>query len=95
MNDRLKQPAVALIFATFAILMVQLVRSKSSVTKGQQRAVVVAAVIMLLFVALAAEASPELATGFAALLFISVLIGGTNVIDYLTMTLPHNLMGTN
>lgn len=86
-----RTPYLALSVATAAISWVQLARN-GNLTHAQKRAAVFASILLLLAVALVGEASPEIATMFAGLLFVSVLLGGTNAVSYLFTELPHRLL---
>lgn len=86
-----RNPYLALSVATMAIAWVQLGRN-SKLTRGEKASAVAASVIVLLFISLVGEASPQIATGFATLLFISVLLGGTDAVSFLFKDLPHNLL---
>lgn len=87
-----RTPYIALSFATMLIAWVQLGRN-DKLQKNQKIAAGVSSVIVLLAIALLGEISPEIATGFATLLFLSVLLGGTDAVGYIFETIPHNLLG--
>lgn len=88
---RRQPPYLAFGFATMLIAWIQLARN-GKLSKGEKAGAAVASTIVLLALALLGEASPDIATGFAALLFVAVLLGGTDAVGYLFQTLPHNLI---
>ena len=88
---RRQPPYLAFGFGTMMIAWIQLARN-SKLTGGQKAGAVTASTVVLLALALLGEASPTLATGFAGLLFVAVLLGGTDAVAYVFQTLPHNLI---
>lgn len=86
-----RSPYLALGFGAMVIVWVQLARN-SKLTSGEKRAAAVASVVVLLTVAFVGELSPQVATGFAGLLFLAILLGGTDATAYLFQTIPQNLI---
>lgn len=75
------------------IVLVAYAASNSKQSSGQKRAAIAAAIVVMLILAFVGEIAPELATGFAALLLLSMVVAGpSNVFGYLTKTLPTNLI---
>lgn len=85
-----RRPYLALMLAADVIVWVQLGRN-GKLQKGEKYAAAFASVVLLLAVGLVGELSPEIATGFAGLLLVSVLLGGTDAVGYLFLTIPRNL----
>ncbi|HZL18521.1 MAG TPA: hypothetical protein VFG23_12330 [Polyangia bacterium] len=84
---------IAAIVVTSVILFVSLFRAGSKLSTTQKRSAVFSIAILMLTVAAVGEFAPGIATGFSVLLLISVLFGGTNVIQYVFVTIPGNLTG--
>lgn len=86
-----RRPYLALMLAADVIVWVQLGRN-GKLQKGEKYAAAFASVVLLLAVGLVGELSPEIATGFAGLLLVSVLLGGSDAVAYLFQTIPQNLL---
>ena len=86
-----RTPYLALSFGTAAISLVQLARN-DKLTRDQKRAAAFATGLLLLTVAFVGELSPGIATGFATLLFLAVLLGGTDAVAYVFETIPRRLL---
>lgn len=77
---------------TGGLAFVQAFRNKQ-LSPSDKRAAVVSITLLLVIVAAVGEFSPEIATGFSALLLVALLLGGTNASHYLFVQLPNTFAG--
>lgn len=87
-----RRPYIAAMTLAGGLAFVQAFRSRQ-LDASERRAAVVSIVILLVVIAAVGEFSPEIATGFSALLLLSLLFGGSNAAHYLFVQLPNTFAG--